>query len=174
MTERKDNSIPNDSERRRALWISENLPQFSDDYEVEATQTINPITGREYDYHSRTRESLEFSNYSLEKIFLSGKNSLLNHFYCNDIRNIEPTTNEFLEYQFALAIMDVADGKLSKDKYSKDRKNAKKLVTEMNQAGMHLSLINEPHSFNLALNKITKDKEMRAINGRVESHYELF
>ncbi len=113
----------------------------------EATNRINPLTGRPY-LDDPSIDS--WINPYLEKY-------VLKNYMSKDITNImykesyKPQTNDFIEYQLALARMDVREGKMSSFDYSGAERLIKKLVDRMNKSNVPLSLISSANGLDQAL-----------------------
>ena len=116
------------------------------DNKIGATQEINPITGKKYGYNEFVRNVLGVCGVSeLSK------------------------TNSFIEYQFALAAMEVADGKISMTNYNSDRSKAKVLVSKLNNSEIPLNSINNALGFDLALNNIG-DKDVSLLENSLKKN----
>jgi len=163
-----DRTIPNDTERQRILSAEMNGP-VEDNYN-EATQKINPINGREYDYHSNTRVSLDFNDFSLNYLDDIPKMNLRNILEMPH-KMLSKPTNNFIEYQFALASMDVADGKISRNQYKKYRNAINTMVRKIDKAGIPVSLISNVDAFNAILSEGITDNLPKEV--KFGSPYEI-
>ncbi len=153
------NSAPSDAERRRML-NEERTPRKNFVYEMEATCEVNPITGRSYwaegdsDY---VKDSL------LGGVSYSDK--------CNNLINIyvPATPSEFIEYQFALARMDVRDGKegkegkLSQGEYDVQLRNVSAVTKRFREAGISLDCITSPEALKDTMNDVAFSERMREL-----------
>lgn len=160
---RVDNTIPDDVTRRRKLNSEMNAPE---EYEIEATQKINPLTGRKYDSLQNLRISLE-ENYEISLCDIFEKKRALEKILSGNTKNYKPETNDFIEYQFALASMEVHDGKLSGFVYRQKREQINEMVKRMNDANVPISLISNVHSFNDALAQIDRENYMDRIYKKI-------
>jgi len=112
----------------------------------ESTNKINPLTGKIYDYELNLRTNLDFRILSTIDFF----NLRELGFY----RKPVPEMNDFTKYQFVLASMNVANGKMLDKEYISQWKNAEELIKRMDNAGISLDLINDVRGFDSALKKI--------------------
>jgi hypothetical protein len=145
---------------RRKLLNEELNPRV--EIKDEATQTINPITGRNYDSLNELygrlestflEEDLDFShskNNTDSNINYFKNNSLIKNNFLSDYLNKKKKTT--IELQFALARMDVeSKPSFSEFDYMEARKNARTLIKRLNDADIGLGIISSPVGLNAGI-----------------------
>ena len=134
MSDYKSQTVPKDIARRRILNEELN-PRVT--IMGEATQSINPITGQEY--------NAGMPDYKIiDQVVLSPT-----------LRGaVGYNMSEFMKYQISLACMDLSDKKMSYDSYSTVSEHIRQLIMQMNKAKISINSISSPESLDDALRQL--------------------
>ena len=142
----------------------------------EATQTLNPLDGKPYADDTSLLENLEPSLFSMPFEVKHQKKKLYEIPYSIEEKNLyeitnnntfiesliaanKPKTTPFLDYQFALARMDVRDGKMAQGEYGYhlNINKKKKLIQKLNEANIPLTTISDANGLDIALTAIENE-----------------
>jgi len=146
-----------DAERRRDL-NQERTPREDFDYENEATQEINPITG------------LVYLPEGTPKLNYVARYSLAGTYILPEIRSITPS--ELMECQFALARMEVRDGKMSQSDCDFKRSQALNVAKHYDKVFLSLDNITTPEGLKNAMETTPFEiEEVSIYFGKIDKDY---
>ncbi len=172
-----------DTERRRKLnaELMKERANFKDDTQCtyEATQTLNPITGKQYEDNFMTVTDMgrieQEANCKLKENILKLENNVDYFLKPKDIPafnmsnlcekysdyvETKETSTEYLDYQRALAIKEVREGRMSEGQYAEFLYTFDSMVAAYNKSPeLTLQTIRDAEGLNLALSKIEELKE---------------
>lgn len=117
----------------------------------EATQTIDPITGKPYLENFEVALFAETDPGFFKKIYQKGDAVQ---------RSALVQLSTFIEYQLALARKDVRESRMGRMEYARVRKNVDSFLLRMHQAGIPVDVISSPEGL---------DRAIRAESSRSES-----
>lgn len=165
--------IAKNTERRREL-NAESMKQRAnfkddpdaDDYQCtyEATQTLNPITGKVYkkEYITVTDKDRMENKMKLEYKLESKREFRLDSRDCfplNPHADSKETSSNYLDFQRALAIQEVRDGKMSEYEYADFLKTLDTLVAAYNGSpDLTLETIRDAKGYDIALSQVEERK----------------
>ena len=165
MADYKTQTVPDDAERRKKLNRELNPVDKTTTIMGEATQVINPLTGKEYVFTGKKYgdaelfSELRFFDPLIQPAKLYAdilKPAKLYDDILEKPSSTKPQTTDFFEYQLALARKDVRDGdkKMSRFDYQATVKRIRNLVRRMNEANIPLGLISSADGLDAALRGI--------------------
>lgn len=74
---------------------------------------------------------------------------------------IKPQTNDFIEYQLALARMNVREGAMSTFQYHEAEKNIREMVKRMNKANIPLDMISSVRALDAGIRQIQTEGNIK-------------
>ncbi|MEK6917346.1 MAG: hypothetical protein AABW51_00170 [Nanoarchaeota archaeon] len=169
-----------DSENRRMILQETNPARAGGIKETprEATNTINPITGKPYHDgpgfdnwmtpYLEAEMRLDSSRNQSEdkKIYFTPINKY--NKIGKEIESYKPTTNDFIDYQLALVKMDVRDGKMLAHQYFYQKGLIEELVGRMNEGDVPLGLISNPEGLDNGLGEIEWERRRELYKNNLE------
>ena len=144
-----------DIQRRQALNAERNPRR---EIPNEATQKLNPLTGKTYDDLALW---LELESHEMWDNFYAIYSENKNSYFPGKEPIMKPTTTDFIEYQFALARMDVKDGKMHPAEYKAVRASVSELVKRLNEANVPLTVLSSPDGLDNVLNAMVKEEILK-------------
>jgi hypothetical protein len=160
-------TIADDNARRNVLDRMRNYANALGPAPAPApTQTINPVTGRDYEDFENSKIGISTQIVHLteegkrrEKLF---ENSIFKkNFRDSDyfVTHRSPEDLEFFEYQLALARKDVREGKMKGYDYDYSVSLVKEVVENLEDVKLPLSVINTASGLDKAIEGVRKNRE---------------